>query len=81
MSGHDAEYIKKFQIENTQENREILAELIVGYWDMKDLVTFAEARLRDSWDPSMDIDAYGHWADDVEQHLEQLEDLCGTPDQ
>ena len=53
MSGHDAEYIEKFQFDNTTENREILAELIVSYWDMKDLVLFAQGQLMDSWNAEL----------------------------
>ena len=76
MSGHDKEYIDKFQFENTRENRQTLAELIVSYWDMKDLVAFAEERLADTWNPAMhpeDADLY--WAEDVVSNKDALEDL------
>jgi len=76
MSGHDEQYIDKFQFENTLENRQTLAELIVSYWDMKDLVAFAEARLADTWCPYLhpeDADLY--WVEDVERHKDALENL------
>ena len=75
MGKHDAEYINKIQFENTPENRETLAQLIVGYWDMKDLVSFAEARLMDTWDPKMAHDADLYWTEDVATHRERLEDM------
>jgi hypothetical protein len=83
MSGHDAEYIEKFQFDNTAENRETLAKLIISYWDMKDLVNFAESTLEDSWDAELvgEQTANESWTSVVEICKEQLEDLCGTPDQ
>ena len=78
MSGHDAEYIEKFQFDNTTENRETLAELIVSYWDMDDLILFAQGQLMDAWDASVvgDDAADESWTHDVGVHKERLEDLC-----
>ena len=78
MSGHDVEYIEKFQFDNTTENRETLAELIVSYWDMDDLILFAQGQLMDAWDASVvgDAAADESWTHDVEVHKERLEDLC-----
>tara|TARA_R110001583_G_scaffold8774_6_gene41546 strand:- start:1880 stop:2131 length:252 start_codon:yes stop_codon:yes gene_type:complete len=76
VSSHDKEYIDKFQkeVENTPENREQLARLIVEHWDMKDLVAFAEARLVDTWDPKLHPeDASLYWTEDVDMNREELE--------
>jgi hypothetical protein len=75
MSSHDKQYIDKFQedIENTPENREQLARLIVAHWDMKDLVAFAEARLMDTWDPKLHPEFAGiYWMEDVDINREGL---------
>tara|TARA_R100000908_G_C3747936_1_gene142937 strand:- start:536 stop:775 length:240 start_codon:yes stop_codon:yes gene_type:complete len=64
-------------LENNIENRETLAELIVSYWDMKDLVLFAEAKLRDAWDADVvgKLAADEGWSYDVEMYKDQLKDL------
>ena len=80
MSGHDAEYIEKFQFDNTIENRETLAELIVSYWDMKDLVLFAQGQLMDSWNAELvgQEAADESWTHDVETYKEQLDSMTET---
>jgi len=77
MSGHDAEYIEKFQFDNTTENRETLAELIVSYWDMKDLILFAQGQLMDSWNAELvgQEAANESWTSVVEICKEQLDDI------
>tara|TARA_R100001082_G_scaffold102447_1_gene72548 strand:+ start:817 stop:1056 length:240 start_codon:yes stop_codon:yes gene_type:complete len=64
--------------DNTTENRETLAELIVSYWDMKDLVLFAQGQLMDAWDASVvgEDAADESWSHDVGAYKDQLEDLC-----
>tara|TARA_Y100001938_G_scaffold9739_1_gene12012 strand:+ start:126 stop:356 length:231 start_codon:yes stop_codon:yes gene_type:complete len=61
-------------LENNTENRETLAELIVSYWDIKDLLIFAEAQLMDAWDASVvgEDAAEESWAHDVEMYRDQL---------
>ena len=80
MSGHDAEYIEKFQFDNTTENRETLAELIVSYWDMKDLVLFAQGQLMDAWDENIagKLAADESWSYDVEIYKDQLDSMTET---
>ena len=80
MSGHDAEYIEKFQFDNTTENRETLAELIVSYWDMDDLILFAQGQLMDAWDASVvgEDAADESWTHDVEVYKEQLDSMTET---
>ena len=76
MSEHDAEHTEKFQFDNTTENRETLAELIVSYWDMDDLILFAQGQLMDAWDASVvgEDAANESWTHEVEVHQERLED-------
>lgn len=65
------------KLENNTENREILAELIVSYWDMKDLVLFAEAKLMDTWDASVvgEDAADESWSYDIEAYEDQLDSM------
>ena len=67
-------------LENNTENRETLAELIVSYWDMKDLVLFAQGQLMDAWDASVvgEDAADESWAHDVETYQEQLDSMTET---
>ena len=67
-------------LENNTENRETLAELIVSYWDMKDLVLFAQGQLMDAWDASVvgEDAAEESWSCDVETYKDQLDSMAET---
>ena len=68
------------KLENNIENRETLAELIVSYWDMKDLVLFAQGQLMDSWNAELvgQEAADESWTSVVEICKEQLDDITKT---
>ena len=67
-------------LENNTENRETLAELIVSYWDMKDLILFAQGQLMDAWDASVvgEDAADESWVHDVETYKDQLDSMAET---
>jgi hypothetical protein len=67
-------------LENNTENRETLAELIVSYWGMDELILFAEAKLADAWDASVvGKDAADEsWSCDVEIYKDQLDSMAET---
>ena len=67
-------------LENNTENRETLAELIVSYWDMKDLILFAQGQLMDAWDASVvgEDAAEESWTCDVETYKDQLDSMAET---
>ena len=67
-------------LENNTENRETLASLIVSYWDMDELIVFAETKLVDEWDADVvgKRAADESWSCDVAVYRDQLDNVAET---